>query len=496
MFMRKLLFVVALMAVFPAFAALADTTAGSHGYRLDIGDQLRIKVFEWRSSVGDVHEWTALNGDNDVGADGAVAMPLLGALQAVGLTTDQLADTISNQLQSRLGLTIRPQASIEIIQYRPFYILGDVSKPGEYPYEPGLTVLQAMSIAGGRYRVNDPALLLTTAGNLRVYRLQYNQLLARRARLQAELNDANAISFPQELLRQQSDPNVAQLIQREQSMFAAQRDAITSQLNALNQLKSLLNGEVTSLQAKTTNMDQELALMKKELSSTTTLVQQGLAIAPREYTLRETELDTEGRRLDLDTAALRAKEDISKADQSIVELQNKTRDQNQADLADVEQKLSETEARIATGATIVDRETSATANAPPSAEDAAVTCEILRRDDGKTQQIRADETALIEPGDHHQGLARHARARRRCRSRTPPPWRLMIRPPNRRRHRARRPNPAAPSVPRRASRKPGLAPSAHTVAAARLQGATRCHSRARGVATKAAVERSTDELAG
>lgn len=397
--MRKLLFVAAIMAVFPAFAVLADATPGSQGYRLDVGDQLRIKVFEWRSQVGDVHEWTALDGDYAVDANGAVAMPLLGALKAVGTTTDQLADTISNQLQSRFGLSIRPQASIEIIQYRPFYILGDVSKPGEYPYQPGLTVLQAVSIAGGRYRVHDPALLLTTAGDLRVYRLQYNQLLARRARLQAELDDANAINFPPELLRRKTDPNVAQLIEREQSMFAARRDAMSSELNALNQLKTLLNGEVASLQDKMKNMDQQLALMKQELSNTTNLVQQGLAVAPREYTLRETELDTEGRRLDLDAAALRAKEDIGKADQAILELRNKTRDQTQADLADAEQKLSETAARIATGTTIVDRQASTAANPAQSDESAEVTGVILRREDGKTTQVDADEGARVEPGD-------------------------------------------------------------------------------------------------
>jgi polysaccharide biosynthesis/export protein ExoF len=399
--MRRLLFVAAIAALCLAHAALADPAAavGSQGYRLDIGDQLRIKVFEWRSSVGDVHEWTALNGAYDVGADGAIAMPLLGALKAVGQTTDQLADTISTQLQTRFGLTIRPQASIEIIQYRPFYILGDVGKPGEYPYQPGLTVLQAISIAGGRYRVNDPALLLTTAGDLRVYRLQYDQLLARRARLEAELNEANAITFPPELLRVQNDPKVAELIQREQSIFTSRRDAMTSQLNALNQLKSLLNSEVAALQDKMKNMDQELALMKGEVNNTANLVQRGLAIAPREYTLRETELDTEGRRLDLDTAALRAKEDIGKADEAIVELRNKTRDQIQTDLADAEQKISETAARIATGSMIVDRESSTDANSAQGEEEAIAHCVILRRDEGKTKELQADETALIEPGD-------------------------------------------------------------------------------------------------
>jgi exopolysaccharide production protein ExoF len=184
-------------------------------------------------------------------------------------------------------------------------------------------------------------------------------------------------------------------------MFAAQRDAVTSEVNALNQLKSLLNGEVSSLQDKMKNIDQELTLMKTELSNTTNLVQQGLAIAPREYQLRETELETEGRRMDLDTAALRAKEDIGKADQSLIELRNKTRDQNQAELSDTEQKLSETAARIATGTTIVGQERgmAQAGNTAAETEDPPATCIIVRTKDGKPTQIDGDETTKVEPGD-------------------------------------------------------------------------------------------------
>jgi exopolysaccharide production protein ExoF len=399
--MRNLLLAgIFLLAIVPGITALA-APPGDTGYRLDVGDKLRVKVFEWRSATGDVHEWTPLTGDYDVGADGAISIPLLGSLEASGLTIDQLADAISNQLQSKLGLTIRPQASIDIVQYRPFYILGDVNKPGEYPYRPGLTVLEAISVAGGRYRVNDPALVLNASGDLHVLRLQYNQLLAQRVRLEAELNDASAMTVPPELQRQQNDPQIAQLIQREQSMFTAHRDAETSEMNALNQLKSLLSSEVASLQQKMSNLDQELSLRKQELNNTTTLVQRGLAIAPREYELRETELETEGRRFDLDTAALRAKEDIGKADQSMVELRNKEHSQIQSELAEVEQKIPETAARIATSSAIVDHESgAATANGADAAvEDPPAICLILRTSDGKAKQIDGDETTQVEPGD-------------------------------------------------------------------------------------------------
>lgn len=397
---NRLLAALFLTALLPG-TAVAAAAPGGPGYRLDVGDELRIKIFEWRSATGDVHEWTALNGDYDVASGGSLSLPLIGEIRAAGATTDQLAETISSQLQSRLGLTIRPLASIEIIKYRPFYILGDVNKPGEYAYRPGLTVLKAISIAGGRYRINDPALVLNATGDLRVLRLQYNDLLARQARLEAELNGATAMTVPPELQGQKSDPGVAQLIQREQATFAAHRDAEASETNALNQLKSLLNGEIASLHDKMKNIDQELGLRKQELNNTTTLVQQGLAIAPRAYEQRETELQTESRRLDLDTAALRAKEDIGKADQALVELHNKTQNQIRTDLAEVERKIPETAARIATAMTIVDHEHGATfaADGGSGADDPPAGCLIVRTSDGQTRQVEGDETTEVEPGD-------------------------------------------------------------------------------------------------
>jgi protein involved in polysaccharide export with SLBB domain len=396
--MWKLLSIAAALAFLTAGSGVAAQAPAYASYGLDVGDQVRIKVFE-RSASGDVHEWSALNSDYRLGADGTISLPLLGSVKAAGLTVEQLAEAVSTRLQTSVGLATRPQASVEVVQYRPFYILGDVNKPGEYPYRPGLTVIQAISIAGGLYRVSDPGLLLTTTGDLRVYRLQYNGLLARRARLQAELDNVSAIAFPPELTQRQDDPNVAQLMGQETALFNAHRDAMQSQMDALTQLKSLLNGEVASLQSKSKNVDQELVLLKEQIDSTTSLVERGLSIVPREYSLRETQLETQDRRLDLDTASLRAREDIGKADQAIADLRSKTRTDAETELADVERKISETAARIATGSTIVDRQIGGAVGRSASAEVDPPLFLILRPSGETLQQIQAEEETLVVPGD-------------------------------------------------------------------------------------------------
>jgi exopolysaccharide production protein ExoF len=389
--MRKPLLAVAAAIMLLAASAPALPAPPDTGYRLGVGDQVRLKVYDWRSAVGDLHEWTALNADFRVGPDGNLSLPLLGTVKAAGSTLEELADAISTRLQAAVNLAARPQASIEVVEYRPFYILGEVGHPGEYPYRPGMTVLQAISVAGGMYRPADPA----AAGELQVLRLEYNGLLARHARLQAEIGDADKIAFPPEL--PQSNPAVAQLIQREQAMFAARREAVRSQLDALNQLKSLLNSEVAALQSKMRNLDAELAMLKGEVSNTSTLVKQGLAIAPREFTLKQTELQTEGRRLDLDTAALRAKEDIGRADQAIVELRNKTRTEIQVELADVEKKIPETAARIRASGMVLDPHNAPAGSQPPGDEGPTAYLILRAGYDGK--EITAQETTQIAPGD-------------------------------------------------------------------------------------------------
>jgi hypothetical protein len=121
--------------------------------------------------------------------------------------------------------------------------------------------------------------------------------------------------------------------------------------------------------------------------------------------LRQTQLETEGRRLDLDTAILRAREDVAKADQAMVELHDKTRNQAQTDLAETEQKLRETSARIGTEMTIADRESAlAGNNGGAAADESPARCLILRKSDGTSKRLEGDENAAVEPGDTIQIL--------------------------------------------------------------------------------------------
>ena len=108
------------------------------GYRLGTGDKLRVTVFNELD----------LSGDFTIDGQGFVRLPLIGQTQAAGLTTYGLETRIAASLQSG-GYLVNPRVSVEVTTYRPFYIIGEVSKPGEYAYVNAMSVPNAIALAGG-----------------------------------------------------------------------------------------------------------------------------------------------------------------------------------------------------------------------------------------------------------------------------------------------------------------------------------------------------------
>jgi polysaccharide export outer membrane protein len=112
--------------------------AGNVQYRLGSGDQVRIITYNE----------TQLSNTFTVGDNGTIALPLVGTVQASGMTSGELASNISSIL-SKKQLISDASVSVEITTYRPIAVLGEVNHPGEYPYQPGMTMLTAVALAGG-----------------------------------------------------------------------------------------------------------------------------------------------------------------------------------------------------------------------------------------------------------------------------------------------------------------------------------------------------------
>lgn len=122
---------------------LAPPSVSEAAYRLGPGDKVRVITF------GE----TGLTGEFLVSEVGHIAFPLIGDVNAGGLTPPAFAQALTEKLSN--GYLRHPRVSVEVLNYRPFYILGEVGKPGEYPFISGLTVTNAVATAGGfTYRAN------------------------------------------------------------------------------------------------------------------------------------------------------------------------------------------------------------------------------------------------------------------------------------------------------------------------------------------------------
>jgi protein involved in polysaccharide export with SLBB domain len=383
------------------------TLAADTDYKLGPQDKLRIKIGEWRPSRAEVYDWKALTGEFVVGPSGTVFLPLLGELRAEGATTTELANNISDRLRAKVGLADRPVASVEVAEFRPFYILGSVEKPGAYPFHPGLTVVQAVSVAGGWQRLMDGTLLqlqrdaITGRGDLRVVGAERDALVARRARLQAELEEKDTIAFPTDSSTNKGSIS-EQAMREEELIFQARKEQVNSKSESLRRLKTLLENEVGTLQTKGTALDREIELVRKELDNISNLVNKGLSYSSRQLSLEQNIAQLQSMRVDVDLSVVRTRQDISKTDREIADLSHQRRNDTLVDLRKTEDRLAELSEKAVTAANLV-QDAEVVAPLYVEAQDAAKQpprLTIIRKGaDGEAHSIAAQETDPVEPGD-------------------------------------------------------------------------------------------------
>lgn len=131
-------------------------------YRLGSGDELKVTVFDEER----------LSGEFLVNGAGRVAFPLVGEVEAAGKTLPEFAEALQKRLQE--GFLREPRVAVEVTNYRPFFILGEVNDPGTYPFSANLTVLNAVATAGGfTYRADSRRVYIKHVGqpNERQYSL-------------------------------------------------------------------------------------------------------------------------------------------------------------------------------------------------------------------------------------------------------------------------------------------------------------------------------------
>jgi protein involved in polysaccharide export with SLBB domain/Mrp family chromosome partitioning ATPase len=305
--------------VFAVFvAAMSGLFSPAHGedYRLSSGDKVRIKVSEWPD----------LTGEYTLGDGKALSLPVIGDVEARDRTVPELAASIASALKSRADLPTAPAASVAIVSYRPFFVMGDVQRPGDYPYRPGLTVMQAVSIAGGYYRPVDATFrlerdVITARSEIAKERHMAKRVAARIARLEAEQADVDTIAPPADFdVTDGASDRI--LLDEEQAILKANKEALQKLLASLDHYKDLYEQEIVTITAQIATEKQQADSVQRELDSLKGLAERGLSPLTRQLSTERILAQVSGTIQGLQATILRARQNIGLTEQRRIEALN------------------------------------------------------------------------------------------------------------------------------------------------------------------------------
>lgn len=326
----------AILGLIAMLALFSPVSAETSKYILGAGDKLRIMVFGEKE----------LSGDFVISAVNGLSLPLVGEVSTKGADIRVLQNRIVEKLKD--GYLINPRVTVEVIQYRPFYILGNVQAPGSYSYVNGMTILNAIALAGGLERTEQDGArlrLLLTRALEDVDRLEakYHSALAEEARFIAERDKLDHIDYPTELAAQRTDSEIKKIMEGETRIFEAHRSSFEAQTHGIIEKNAQYGVEISAIRMQNKADSRRLVLLKSEISDLDKLLKKGYARKPQLTKLKrqaaQIENDKAGNRLKI--ALTRQK--ISEAKLRMSTLKDENFNQTIQNLQHVRQKISDIE---------------------------------------------------------------------------------------------------------------------------------------------------------
>ncbi|ACS60971.1 MULTISPECIES: polysaccharide biosynthesis/export family protein [Rhizobium] len=360
--------------------------------------KIRLTIVQWMQSKGQYERWDALGGEYTVSDEGAVFLPFLGSVSVGNLDNTSLTTEIAKRLQEKIGLVQPPAVTIEILEYPPIYVVGDVTTPGEYKFRSGLTVLQSLAMSGGPFRATSQqqSQTIKLAGELREIDHSLLRSTAKLARLQAEMIGAKEISFDQTVGVDQR--YAAGIYNEERVIFQARANALDRQSKALTELRDLLNSEVGMLGEKVQGSEDNIKSIEEQLTSVKTLVSKGLTLSSRQLDLERLLTTYRSDRLDLVTAIMRGRQAISETTRNLEGLYDTRRSEVASELQSEQASLDQFKLkREMTQKLLLDD--LAAGGSTTTDEALPLTFTVSRRSEGQIRQFQASETTALIPGD-------------------------------------------------------------------------------------------------
>lgn len=359
--------------------------------------KLRVTIVQWMPMKGAYEQWGALGGEFTVTDDATVVLPVIGAVPVGSGDSAALAADISRRLQAAIGTVEKPDTTVEILDYPPVYVVGDVQTPGAYPFRAGLTVLQALALGGGEARADAERSggQIRLVGELRGLDNEVLRASARIARLRAETTGAGDISFPPAPADAAGAALAADIFAQEKTIFLARANELDRQARSLTELRELLNAEIGVLEQKIVAADAGIAAVEKELQGVTVLVERGIALASRQSDLERALAGHRADRLDQVTAVMRARQGVAETTRNLDGLHDRRQTEIAAELQSVQSGLEQ----LLLKREVAQKLLLDLLSTGPVGGGRAPTFAIVRRDADGAADLPALESTLLRPGD-------------------------------------------------------------------------------------------------
>ncbi len=379
-------------------AAVVSAPALAVDFRLGAGEVLEVSV----AGLPDLKSRMAVD------LNGEISVPLLGSIRAEGLTLAEVRQQIQRSLPERIlqrrtvdstngaAIVQAQDVNVSVVEYRPVYVAGEVMKPGEYPFRPGMTVRQAVILAGDYDRLGGggrvgPLERLNLQRELDGALLELGRLLIRQARLRAQLAGSDFTPSPPP-----DRPELAEFAKTEAGILEQERKTFVGEVRNLKVTIGRLLEQIAALKRLREQQEDALKRQTSELENVRSLYQRGVAQMNRIgeeqralSSLSERLLQTTLRLQDLETR-------VDESTQRLESEQDKRRERIISDLQEVQGRLDDLRAAADSWERMVTA-SGGSATRSRAAGESGVQLTVRRA--GGTDVFAADETTAALPGD-------------------------------------------------------------------------------------------------
>jgi polysaccharide biosynthesis/export protein ExoF len=382
---RSMLVAVAVYAI-----AATSKSVRADEYRLDSGDILEIVLLEGKD----------MSGQYTIDVDGTISLPGIGRLSARGETLHELEVKLRDMVDETI---VAPSLAIQVIEYRPFFVLGDVAEGGKYAFLHDLNVMKAISLAKGFRRTifnNDQ--FSKQLANIRAKQALDNSLTEiasariRLARVLAEASGADSFEYVASSEEYSKIPSLDIMIGEERDLFIKRKQLYEAQVKQVETTIASRELEVASYRRRSKSQDAVYSHIEKEIAEVQGLLERGLVPVERLNRLVREKLSIRGRVLEISSLLRQSQVSLSLSKEKLISL-------TLGHSAQLAQEIRELRDRITNLESLIDGEQAILDNTDDGQLKSSQTgkigynFEIYR--DGVLLDQKVDFNTFIEPGD-------------------------------------------------------------------------------------------------